>query len=131
MSFIYNDGYKAMILTSAICGSLCLLKKELFFLFYADRTIRKEDNYQESIQLPNTFHTRHQRERRTHLKTQSNGTTIKTQQSESQKDSCFLKTNDQTAIQNKTFTRTYMQRHTMTEIVNHMRSATLELSVKT
>ena len=37
----------------------------------------------------------------------------------------------QTAIQSKNFTRTHMQRHTMTETVNHSRSTTLEQSVKT
>ena len=37
----------------------------------------------------------------------------------------------QTAIQNKNFTRTYMQRHTMTKIVNRSRSNALERSVKT
>ena len=35
----------------------------------------------------------------------------------------------QMAIQNKNFTRTYMQRHTMTEIVNNSRSTALERSV--
>ena len=34
--------------------------------------------------------------------------------------------NGQTAIQNKKFTRTYMQRRTMTEIVNHSRSTALD-----
>ena len=37
----------------------------------------------------------------------------------------------QTAIQNKNFTRTYMQRHTATEKVNHSRSTASERSVKT
>ena len=40
-------------------------------------------------------------------------------------------TNGQTAIQNKNFTRTHIQRHTITEIVNHSRSVALERSVKT
>ena len=48
---------------------------------------------------------------------------------ESLKDS-FFPQNGQTAIQNKNFTRTYMQRHTMEEIVNHSRSTALERSVK-
>ena len=60
------------------------------------------------------------------------GTTIETLQTESQKDSFFpkkkkkKKKNGQTAIQNKMLTRTYMQRHTMTEIVNHSRSTAWE-----
>ena len=45
-------------------------------------------------------------------RTKSNSTTIKTLQADSH------------------FTRTYMQRHTMTEIVNHSSSTALELSVK-
>ena len=36
----------------------------------------------------------------------------------------------QMTIQNKNVTRTYMQRHTMTEVVNHSRSNALEQSVK-
>ena len=50
------------------------------------------------------------------LKDLGNGTTIETLQAESQNDSFFPK-NGQTDIQNKTFTQTYMQRHTMTDIV--------------
>ena len=59
---------------------------------------------------------------------QSNCTTPKTPQAENQKDS-FLPKNGQTAIQ-KSFTKTYMQRHTMTDIhvVNHRRSFALERS---
>ena len=45
------------------------------------------------------------------------------------KDSVFPR-NDQTAVQNKTFTKPYMQKHTMTDIVNHSRSTDLERSVK-
>ena len=37
-------------------------------LFQKKVANRKEDNDQESIQLTNTFHQRHQRERRAHLK---------------------------------------------------------------
>ena len=36
----------------------------------------------------------------------------------------------QTAIQNANFTRTYMQRHTLTKIVNHSRNTALERTVK-
>ena len=36
----------------------------------------------------------------------------------------------QPAVQNKSLNRTYMQRHTMTETVNHRRSTALERSVK-
>ena len=82
---------------------------------------RKEDNDQESIQLPNTFLPRHERERRHH---NQNNTGRKP------KDRLFSQKNCQTAIQNKYFTRTYMQRHSMTEIVNHNRSTALERSVK-
>ena len=49
--------------------------------------------------------------------TKRNGTTIKTLQAENQKDSFFLI--GQPVILNTNLTRTYMQRHTMTEIVNH------------
>ena len=66
--------------------------KEKYFNGHSDarsvQEYRKEDNDQESIQLPNTFRPRHQRERRTPLK---HGTTIKTLQAERQKDSFFPK----------------------------------------
>ena len=78
------------------------------------RTSRKEGNDQESIQLPNTFRPRHQRERRTHLKQRHHNQ--KAKRIVSFPNTC------QTATQNKTFTRTYMQRHTTTEIVNHSKS---------
>ena len=82
-----------------------------------------EGNDQESIHLPSTFRPRHEKERRTYLKQR---TTIKTLQAESQKDSFFQKKkkkkNGQPAVKNKNFTRTYMQRHTMTETVNHSRN---------
>ena len=47
---------------------------------------RKEGMNQESIQVPNTFRARHQREKG---RIYSNDTTIKTLQAESQKDSLF------------------------------------------
>ena len=63
-------------------------------------------------------------------RTLSNGTTIKTVQAESQKDSFFPK-NGQMVIQNENkFTRTYMRRISKTEIVNHSRRTVLERSVK-
>ena len=86
---------------------------------------KKESNNLESIQLPNTFRRRHQRERRTHLKQRHQNTT-----SSSQKDNFFSKKIGQTAIQNKNFTRTYMQRRTTIEVINHSRSTGLERSVK-
>ena len=79
---------------------------------------RKEGNDQEPIQLPKTFRPRHQRERWTHLKQRHH----KTLQAESQKDS-FFPNNGQVTIQNINFTRTYMQRHTLTEMVSHSRSS--------
>ena len=60
----------------------------------------------------------------------SNGTTIKTVQTESQKDSFFPR-NWPNSYPKYKFTRTYMQRHTMTEIVNHNRSNALKRSVET
>ena len=65
-------------------------------------------------------------------RTLSNGTTIKTLQAESQKDQDPLQNvipshnkNWPNVIQTKNFTRTYMQRYTITEI-NLSRSAALE-----
>ena len=76
---------------------------------------------------PSVQHT-HQSERRTYLKQQhhNQNTTSRTP-----KGQFLFQTIGQTAIQNKIFTRTYMQRHTMAEIVNHSRSTALERSVKT
>ena len=65
-------------------------------------------------------------------RTYSNGTTIKTLREESQKDNSFPPKISQTAIQNKNFIRTScMQRHTITEIINHSRRSALDRSVKT
>ena len=91
---------------------------------------RKESNDQESIKLPNTFRPRHQRERRTHLKQRHKENTTN-QNKQKAKRTVFFPKNGQTAIQNKHFTKIYMQRHTMTEIVNHSRSTVLERSVNT
>ena len=62
-------------------------------------------------------------------RTKSNGIRINTQQAESKKTVPFPKKGS-TAIQNnnKKITRTYMQRYTMTEIMNHNRSSALERS---
>ena len=82
--------------------------------------IKKEGNDQESIQLPNTFRPRHLWERRTHLKQRHHNQNTTSRKPKGQ----FLsrKRNGQTASRNKNVTRTYMQRHTITEIVNHSRS---------
>ena len=75
---------------------------------------RKEVRDRESIQLPDTFRPKHQRERKTHLK---HGTTAKTLQAETQKDMFY----GQTAIKNENFIRSDMQRHTTTEMVKRNR----------
>ena len=59
---------------------------------------RKEGNYQESIQLPNTFRPRHQRERRTHLKQQHRNQNTTSRKPKVQLLSQII---GQTAIQNK------------------------------
>ena len=82
--------------------------------------IRNQNNY-----LTSSVQENEGKERRTW----SNGITIETVQPERQKDSLFHITG-QTAIQNKYFTRTYMQRHTMTEIVKNSWSTTLKRFVK-
>ena len=56
----------------------------------------------------------------------SNGTTIKKIQEGSQKDRLFPNKFAQTAIRNNNFTRTYMQRHKTTTIINHSRSTALD-----
>ena len=88
---------------------------------------RKEGNGHESIQLPNTFRSRHERERRTHLKQghHNHNTT-----SRKPKEQFPFPHIGQTAIENENFTRTCMQRQTMIEIVNHSRSTALERSVR-
>ena len=99
-------------------GALC------YYPVHMKCSNRKEGNDQEWIQFPNTFRPRHQKERRMHLKQRHHN-----QNTTSQKGS-FVPKIGRMAIQNKSFTRTYMQRHTMTEIVNHCRSTALEWSVK-
>ena len=85
-----------------------------------------EDNALESIQSPNTFRPRHQRERRTHLKQRHYNQNTTKQKAKSS----FPKIGRTAAIQKKKITRTFMQRHTMTEIVIHSRNIILERSVK-
>ena len=86
---------------------------------------RKEGSDQESIQLPNTFRRRFRRERRTHVKQRHHNQTTTSRKPKGQ----FLSQNiDHRAIQNKIYTRTYMQRYTMTKVVNHSRSVALERS---
>ena len=66
---------------------------------------RKKGNDQESIQLPNTFRPRHQRERSMHLKQWYHNQTL---QEKRQKDNYFPKIG-QTAIQNKKKTTAELQ----------------------
>ena len=69
---------------------------------------------------------RHQRERRTHLKERHHNQNTTSRKPKGQ----ILPKNDQTAIQNQICTKTNMQRHTMTDIVNHSKSTAFERSVK-
>ena len=88
---------------------------------------RKEGNDQESIQLPKTFRPKHPRERRTHLKQQHHNQNITSRKTKGQYLSQKI---GQMAIQNKKkFTRTYIQRHTMIEIVNLPHSYESEVKV--
>ena len=86
----------------------------------------KEGSDQESIQLPNNFRQRHQRERMTHLKQRHHNQNTK---AESQKDR-FVSQKWPNGFYNKKITRIYMQRHTMAEIVDHSRNIAFERSVK-
>ena len=121
-TYIVCMSVKAQSVTQSV--PLCLVLVSIFQC----HGNRKEGNDQKSIQLHSTFRPRHQRERRTHLKQRHHNQNISNRKPKGQ----FLFQNIcQMAIQNKNFTRTYTQRHTMTEIVNHSRSTTLERSVKT
>ena len=93
-----------------------------------DTAYKSKEGYdQESIKLPNIFRSKHQRERRTFLTQRHHNQNTTSRKPKGQ----FLSQKDgQMAIQNENCTRTYMQRHTMTEIVNHTKSTTLERSVK-
>ena len=73
------------------------------------------------------FRSRHQR--RTHLKQRHHNQNTTNRM---RKGPFLSQTSGQTAIKNKKkISKTYMERHTMTEIVNHSRSTALEWSVKT
>ena len=72
------------------------------------------------------FRSRHQR--RTHLKQRHHNQNTTNRMP---KGPFLSQTSGQTAIKNKKESKTYMERHTMTEIVNHSRSTVLERSVKT
>ena len=85
-----------------------------YFIFGANR---KKGNDKESIQLPNTFRPRRQRERRTHLKQRHNNQNTTSRKPKGQFLSQII---GQTATQNTNFTRTYMHRHIMTEIVKSL-----------
>ena len=77
------------------------------------------------------FRSRHQRERRTHLKQRHHNQNTTNRMP---KGPFLSQTSGQTVIKNdnnKKISKTYMQRHTMTEIVNQSRSTALERSVET
>ena len=83
----------------------------------------KECNEQESIQLPNTFRPWHQRERRNRLKQLHQNQNITSRKPKGQ----FLSQKiGQKVIQNKNYTRTYMQKHTVTVIVIKVREKSRE-----
>ena len=88
---------------------------------------RKKCNDQESIQLPNTFRSKTPKGKRDALK--ATAPQLKHYKQKANRTVSFPKIG-QMAIQNKNFSRTYMQIHTMTETVNHGRGAALEQSVK-
>ena len=91
-------------------------------IYYKEIENRKEGNDQESIQIPNTFRSKTPKEKKHALK-------VMAPQSKHYKQKAkrpFFSKNGQTAIQDKQFTKTCMQRHTMTDIVNHSRSTALE-----
>ena len=90
---------------------------------------RKEIIDQESIQIPNTFRSRHQRERRrTHLKQRHHNQNTTSKKPKGQ----FLsKINGQTAIEHKTKQHQDKQaKGYCDKIVNHSRGIALEQSVK-
>ena len=89
-------------------------------------TNRKEGNDQESVQLPDIFRPRHHRERRTHLKQRHHNLNITSRKLKVQ---LLLQKMAKRLSKNK-FHQDIHARHTMTEIVNHSRSAAPERSVK-
>ena len=75
------------------------------------------------------FRSRHQREKRKHLKQRHRNQNTTNRMP---KGPFLCQTSGQTATKNKNkISKTYMQLHTMTEILNHSRSTVLERSVKT
>ena len=89
---------------------------DCFLRFYHfTSTNRKEGNGQESIQLPNTFRPKHQKERSTHLKPRQHNQNTTSRKLKGQ----FLSQNWPNGYQNENFTRTYIQRHTTTAQQKH------------
>ena len=83
---------------------------------------RKGGNDQESIQLPNIFHSKTPKGKKdAHKATAPQSKHYK----QKAKRTVSFPNNGQTAIQNRNFTSAYMQRHKMTEIENHSRSIAL------
>ena len=84
---------------------------------------RKEGNDQESIPLPNTFRSKTPKGKKVAPKVTAPQSKHYQQKA---KRTVSSQTNGQTDIQNKNFTKTYMQRHTVIDIVNRSRSIALE-----
>ena len=83
-------------------------------------------NKQESIQYLTPSVSRHQRERRIHLKQRHHNTT-----SRKPKGKFLSQNNWPNGYPKKNLIRPYMQRYSMTDIVRHNRSTALERSIKT
>ena len=75
---------------------------------------RKESNDQESIQLPNTFRSKTSKGKKDALEATAPQSKHSKQKA---KRTVSFQNIGQTAIQNKNFTMTYMQRHIITEMV--------------
>ena len=97
----------------------------LFYLLKLHELSRKEDNDQESVQLPNTFRSKTPKGKKDALKV----TTPQSNHCSRKPKGQFLPKNGQMTIRNKNFTKIYKQRHTMIDIVNHSRSTALERSI--
>ena len=82
----------------------------------------KNFSIQESIHLPNTFRSKTPKRKKDALKV----TAPQSKHYKQKAKRTFFQTNSQTAIQNKTYTKTNMQRQTITDLVNHSRSTALE-----
>ena len=94
---------------------------------------RKESNDQESIKLPNTFHSKISKGKKDALKvtaSQSKHYKQKAKRTVSSKGQFLQKKMAKRLSKIKNFTKTYMQRHTLTDVVNHSWSTALERSVK-